>query len=121
MTQQQLNLLAVISIVVCWAAFAASWLAAENYNEGRAPAERTRSWFGTAVVPGAITIVVITVAVPRAAWHSLTFSVPAVRLLGLAILLGATAFTIWARLVLGVMWERRAHRQGAPRTADFFF
>ena len=30
------------------------------------------------------------------------------RLLGLVILLGATAFTIWARLVLGVMWS------GAP-------
>jgi cytochrome bd-type quinol oxidase subunit 2 len=102
-TQQQLNLLAVVSVVVCWAAFAATWLAAENYNQGRAPAERTRSWFGSAVLPGAIVIAVVTIAVPKADWHSLSFFAPAVRLLGLVILLGATAFTIWARLVLGVM------------------
>lgn len=108
MTPQQLNLLAVISVVVCWAAFAATWLAAENYNEGRAPAERTRSWFGTAVLPGAVVITVIILAVPKPAWRSLTFSDPAGRLLGLVILLAATAFTIWARLALGVMWS------GAP-------
>lgn len=108
MTQQQLNLLAIISVVVCWAAFAATWLAAENYNESRAPAERTRSWFGTAALPGAIAITAIILAVPKADWRSLTFSDPAARLLGLVILLAATAFTIWARLVLGVMWS------GAP-------
>lgn len=108
MTQQQLNLLAAISVIVCWTAFAATWLAAENYNESRAPAERTRSWFGTAVVPGAVVITVINLAVPKADWRSLTFSDPAGRLLGLVILLAATAFTIWARLVLGVMWS------GAP-------
>lgn len=50
----------------------------------------------------------IILAVPKADWRSLTFSDPAGRLLGLVILLGATAFTIWARLVLGVMWS------GAP-------
>jgi protein-S-isoprenylcysteine O-methyltransferase Ste14 len=107
-TQPQLNLLAAISVVLCWGAFAATWLAAEIYNQGRAPEERSRSWFGTAVLPGAIVIVAITVAVPRADWRSLTFFSPALRLLGLVILLGATAFTIWARLVLGVMWS------GAP-------
>lgn len=112
MTQHQLDVLAVISVVVCWAAFAATWLAAENYNQGRAPAERTRSWFGTAVVPGAIAITVIGIAVPKAAWRSLTFSSPAVRLPGLVLLLGATAFTIWARLVLGVMWS------GAPTVKE---
>ena len=60
MTQQQLNLLAVVSTVV------------------------------------------------RAGWRSLTFYTPSVRILGLVILLAATAFTIWARLALGIMWS------GAP-------
>ncbi len=36
MTTQQMNLLAVISIAVCWCAFVATWAAAANYNEGRA-------------------------------------------------------------------------------------
>jgi protein-S-isoprenylcysteine O-methyltransferase Ste14 len=92
MTTHQLNLLAGISIAVCWCAFVVTWLAAENYSEGRAPAERTRSRFGTAVTPGLIIVTVISVAVPKADW----------------ILLAATAFTIWARLVLGIMWS------GAP-------
>jgi protein-S-isoprenylcysteine O-methyltransferase Ste14 len=107
-TQHQLNLLALVSIVVCWCAFAATWLAAENHNVGRAPAERTRSWFGTAVTPALIIVVVVNLAVPKAQWRSLTFYAPPVRILGLVILLAATAFTIWARLVLGVMWS------GAP-------
>lgn len=105
MTTYQLNLLAVISISVCWCAVLATWAVAANYNEGRAPAERTRSWFGTAVVPGVIIVTVISLAVPKADWRSLTFYIPSVRILGLVILLAATAFVIWARLVLGVMWS----------------
>ena len=108
MTQQQLDLVAVVSILVCWCAFVATWLVAENYNVGRAPEVRTRSLFGTSVTPGVIIVTVISLAVPRSVWRSLTFYNPPVRLLGLVILLAATAFTIWARLVLGIMWS------GAP-------
>jgi protein-S-isoprenylcysteine O-methyltransferase Ste14 len=107
-TLHQLDLLAVISIVVCWCAFIATWLLAENHDAGRAPEERTRSWFGTAVTPALIIVVVVNLAVPKAEWRSLTFYAPAVRVLGLAVLLAATAFTIWARLALGTMWS------GAP-------
>lgn len=108
MTLHQLNLLALVSIAVCWCAFAATWLVAESHNLGRAPEERTRSWFGTAVTPALIIVVVVNLAVPGAEWRSLTFYAPLVRVLGLVILLAATAFTIWARLVLGTMWS------GAP-------
>lgn len=108
MTTHQLNLLAGISIAVCWCAFVVTWLTAENYSAGRAPAERTRSRFGTAVTPGLIIVAVISVAVPKADWQPLAVHVPAARILGLVILLAATAFTIWARLVLGIMWN------GAP-------
>jgi protein-S-isoprenylcysteine O-methyltransferase Ste14 len=112
MTTHQLNLIAVISAVVCWSAFVATWLAAENYNEGRAPAERTRSWFGTAVTPGVVIASMIAFAVPAAYWRSLTFYTPPARILGLVILLAATALTIWARLVLGLMWS------GAPAVKE---
>ena len=77
MTTHQLNLLAGISIAVCWCAFVATWLAAENYGEARVPAERTRSRFGTAVTPGLIIVTVISVAVPEADWHSLSVHAPA--------------------------------------------
>jgi protein-S-isoprenylcysteine O-methyltransferase Ste14 len=112
MTTQQLNLIAVVGAIVCWSAFVATWLAAENYNEGRAPAERTRSWFGTAVTPGIVIASLITLAVPAADWRSLTFYAPPVRILGLVLLLAATALTIWARLALGLMWS------GAPAVKE---
>jgi protein-S-isoprenylcysteine O-methyltransferase Ste14 len=110
--QQQLDLLAVISTAVCWCAFVVTWLAAENYNEGRAPAERKRSSFGTAVLPGVIIVTVVSYAVPRSDWRSVAFYDPAVRILGLVILLAGTAFTIWARLALGIMWS------GAPAVKE---
>jgi protein-S-isoprenylcysteine O-methyltransferase Ste14 len=43
--------------------------------------------------------------VPGADWRSLTFYAPPVRILGLVILLAATALTLWARLALGAMWS----------------
>ena len=107
MTPQQLNLLAVVSLAVCWGAFALTWLAGAIYNESRAPAtERTRTWFPRT---GWVIVGVAWVAVPRADWNSLALHPPAwIRILGLAILLAATAFTLWARLALGTMWS------GAP-------
>ena len=100
-----MNVLAAVSIAVCWLAFAAVWLITANYNEGRAPAQRRRSRYGTGVVPVVIISVVIRLAVPRADWQSVTFSTPWARFLGLAILLAATALTLWARFVLGLMWS----------------
>ncbi len=68
-----------------------------------------------------IIVAAISFAAPRADWRSLTFYIPAVRILGLVILLAGTAFTIWARLVLGVMWraaptvkDRHELRTGGP-------
>ena len=99
------NVLAAVSIAMCWFAFAAVWLITANYNESRAPAQRQRSWYGTGVVPVVIISTVIRLAVPRADWHSLTFDAPWARFLGLAILLAATALTLWARFALGLMWS----------------
>lgn len=99
------NVLAAVSIAVCWFVFAAVWLITANYNESRAPAQRQRSWYGTGVIPVVIISTLIRLAVPRADWHSLTFYAPWARFLGLAILLAATALTLWARFALGLMWS----------------
>ena len=104
MPTQQLNLLAVVGLVACWGAVVLAWLAGAIYYQSQAPAERTRSryaspsWISTLIVGTAY------IAVPRADWRPLTFYAPSVRILGLAILLAATALTVWARLALGAMW-----------------
>jgi protein-S-isoprenylcysteine O-methyltransferase Ste14 len=97
--------MAAVSIGVCWLAFAAVWLITASYNEGRAPADRRRSWYGTGVIPVVIISTVVRLAVPHADWRSVTFYAPWARFLGLAILLAATALTLWARFVLGLMWS----------------
>jgi protein-S-isoprenylcysteine O-methyltransferase Ste14 len=43
--------------------------------------------------------------VPGADWRSLRVHSPWLRALGLALLLASTAFTLWARAVLGTMWS----------------
>ena len=99
------NVMAAVSIAVCWLVFAAVWLITANYNETRAPAQRQRSWYGTGAIPVLIISFVIRLAVPRADWQAVTFSAPWARFLGLAILLAATALTLWARFTLGLMWS----------------
>jgi protein-S-isoprenylcysteine O-methyltransferase Ste14 len=113
--------MAAVSIGVCWVVFAAVWLITANYNESRAPAQRQRSWYGTGVIPVVIITFVVRLAVPRADWRSVIFYAPWARFLGLAILLAATALTLWARFVLGLMWSavpavREGHqlRTGGP-------
>jgi protein-S-isoprenylcysteine O-methyltransferase Ste14 len=99
------NVVAAVSIAVCWLVFVAVWLITANYNETRAPAQRQRSWYGTGVLPTVVIVSVIRLAVPHTDWRSVTFYAPWARFLGLAILLAATALTLWARFVLGRMWS----------------
>jgi hypothetical protein len=46
-TPQQLHLIAVVAIAVCWGAFGLTWLGGAIYYQLRAPAERSRSWLGS--------------------------------------------------------------------------
>jgi protein-S-isoprenylcysteine O-methyltransferase Ste14 len=47
-------------------------------------------------------------AVPNADWHSLDTGSSWVRAIGMALLVGSTVFTLWARLELGTMWSSSA-------------
>jgi hypothetical protein len=91
------NVMAAVSIAVCWLAFAVVWLITAISNQSRAPAQRQRSWYGTRVLPVVIISTVVRLAVPRAHWQSVTFYAPWARFLGLAILVAATVLTLWAR------------------------
>ena len=99
------NVMAAVSIAVCWFSFVAVWLITANYNESRAPAQRQRSWYGTGVLPVVVIVTVVRLAVPHADWLSVTFYAPWARFLGLAILVAATTLTLWARFELGLMWS----------------
>ena len=106
MTPRQLDLLAVVGCVTCWGAVVLAWLGGAIYYDTQDPGERTRvRWFGSGAATGAVIVAVISLAVPRAVWRSLTFDTPWLRILGLVVLLAGTVLTIWARLALGAMWS----------------
>jgi len=105
MTARQFDVLATVGIAVCWSAFALTWLGGAIYYQSRSPRERTRSWLGSTTAIGAVILLAVNLAVPRAGWQSLVFYATWARVLGLVVLLGGTVFTLWARLVLGAMWS----------------
>jgi isoprenylcysteine carboxyl methyltransferase (ICMT) family protein YpbQ len=60
---------------------------------------------GAVAVLVVIAVLVAIRLVPLADWRPLVVRAPWVRALGLAVLFGFTAFTLWARVALGTMWS----------------
>jgi protein-S-isoprenylcysteine O-methyltransferase Ste14 len=91
-------------IFLCWATFFIVWCVGAIYNAFKAPATHKRS--GGLFSWGLTTILVLGAVFlpPRSIWQFLTFDLFWLRLLGLILLLASTAFTLWARYVLGLMW-----------------
>lgn len=105
-------------LVGCWSLFAGVWLVGSLYNgwhSGKVQQRGAYSWF---VMFGAAAVLAY---LPPTIWRPLivcTWWLPTV---GAVVLIGATAFTIWARVVLGRMWSsmpvrRAGHelRTGGP-------
>ena len=82
------------------------WIAGAFYNASHGPRGERRdvsnAWAG--FLGFALTWVLFRI-VPNSDWQSLTTGALWVRLLGLAVLVAATAFTLWARAALGTMWS----------------
>ena len=105
MTQSALNLLAEVAIAICWAAFALTWLAGAFYNASHAPGQRTQTPFGSTLLWGFVAVWVIIRVLPDLHWQDVAVRAPWARILGLVILVGFTALTLWARVRLGTMWS----------------
>jgi protein-S-isoprenylcysteine O-methyltransferase Ste14 len=100
------NAVSGVSISACWLLIGLVWAAGAVYNARRAPAVRVRSAPGQALLFAVVLFVVL--QTPQAAWRWGTVDLPWLRALGLALLVLATAFTLWARVVLGTMWSSTA-------------
>ncbi len=109
-------MLAAIGIAVCVGAVVVVWMAGALYNAlhnlhstSHAPRERTRSQPGlTAGDGGLIGVAVVCgdlVIVGRSHFDDLAVGTLWVRVLGLAVLVASTLFTLWARFSLGTMWS----------------
>ena len=112
-------MLAAVGIGVCVGAVVVVWVAGALYNAlhalrnaSHAPRERTRNQ------PGSTALIVVAAAcaglviVGRSHFDGLAVGALWVRVLGLAVLVASTAFTLWARFSLGTMWSM------APQVKD---
>ncbi len=105
--------LSTVAIGVCWGLVALVWVIGAVYNALRAPAVRRRSTPTIGWLVGIVAAWVIFRGVPDADWRSLTVQSVSLRAVGVAILLPFTAFTLWARVVLGTMWTSYAAAKDA--------
>ena len=111
--------LAAVGIAVCVGVVVVVWVAGAVYNAFRsphsashAPRERTRSQ------PGSSALIVVAVVCAglaiagRSHFDSLAVGALWVRVLGLAVLVASTLFTLWARFSLGTMWSNAPKVKG---------
>ena len=109
-------MLAAVGIAVCVGVVVAVWVAGALYNALRtrhsaspAPRERTRSQPGmTAGDRGLIGVAVVCLGLAiagRSHFGDLAVGAVWVQVLGLAVLVASSVFTLWARFSLGTMWS----------------
>jgi protein-S-isoprenylcysteine O-methyltransferase Ste14 len=112
-------MLAAVGIAVCVGVVVVVWVAGAVYNAFRsphsashAPRERTRSQPGSsALIVVAVVCAGLTIA-GRSHFDSLAVGALWVRVLGLAVLVASTLFTLWARFSLGTMWSNAPKVKG---------
>jgi protein-S-isoprenylcysteine O-methyltransferase Ste14 len=100
-----MDLLVLAANVVCWGAIVAVWVVAAIREAGTRPAARARgsTSLGTSLL--AFVAVVAIVLVGRSILAPFTVDAAWVRVIGAGVLIGSTAFAIWARLALGSSWS----------------
>jgi protein-S-isoprenylcysteine O-methyltransferase Ste14 len=104
-----------IGIGVCWGSFAIVWVLGTLYNARHAPAVRRRTLGNVQWLVIAVTAWVGLRLIPGSDWNRVSVHAWWTRWPGLALLVAATAFTIWSRFSLGTMWSsdvvaREGHR-----------
>jgi protein-S-isoprenylcysteine O-methyltransferase Ste14 len=90
---------------ICWGLFAVVWIGGALYNVRRAPHARRRSFGSSLWSLVALAAWFVVRRVVGAESMSLHEEPEAVRLLGAVLLVVATGFSVWARMVLGTMWS----------------
>jgi protein-S-isoprenylcysteine O-methyltransferase Ste14 len=93
-----------VANTVCWGIVVLVWVAGAAYNAFRAPRGHARTEGRLAIV-AVVAVLVLVAWAGHGYWHDVDVRAPWLRLVGLAVLVASTAFTLWARLSLGTMWS----------------
>jgi protein-S-isoprenylcysteine O-methyltransferase Ste14 len=100
-----LHTLVDIVVWLCWGLVAVVWIVGALYNSRRAPRARRRAFGGSAWYLLAICAWLVVRRFLGVESVSFRAEPETLRLIGVALLVVATGFTLWARLVLGTMWS----------------
>ena len=105
----------------CWGLFGGVWIVGALYNWRHSPRTQIRAG------PGLLWLILVAAGwvafrlLPQSDTRSLVAHGNGLQVAGIVLLLGATAFTLWARVALGTMWSsaplvRQEHelRTGGP-------
>ncbi len=90
---------------LCWGLFCTVWLIGAIYNYFQAPTVQKRSGPLYPWIAGIVAFAIGRWLYRQPFWVLLTFDTLWIRVIGSICLLLATAFTVWARWVLGKMWS----------------
>ena len=105
MSESHWHALTAVASAICWGLIALVWLFGAAYNLEHAPRVRKRA---ARLFPWALVIVLVFLplhGIPHADWRPLSVRSFWLYAPGLALLLGSTGFTLWARAALGTMWS----------------
>lgn len=102
------RLLPALAVAICWVVLIGVWLVGAVYNARKGPSVRERQRLGPAWLVGIAIYAVLSWAIPKRVWTSLTVHSPWSVWAGVGLLVAATVFTLWARTALGVMWTSSA-------------
>ena len=108
MSASAVHRLSDIAVAVCWGLVALVWIAGAVYNVRRSPDVERRSRAGTPWILAAAVVWIVVRFTPTSDWDAITTHSSVVRLAGVVLLVGFTAFTLWARVALGTMWSSSA-------------
>jgi protein-S-isoprenylcysteine O-methyltransferase Ste14 len=92
-------------VVACWGTFAIVWIAGAIYNARRGPRVRERVRRDQFWIITIVAVWLLMSNVTGIDWHAVRVDSPWIQVPGIVLLVGATAFTIWARFALGTMWS----------------
>ncbi len=109
-----------IILVICWGGLGLFWAAGWFYNLWKAPVVQRRTTFLPLWI---LSIALVWLFLRHNTLAFMTLTMPWLQFVGAVLLIGATAFTLWARWVLGTMWAAVAeikeghqlHTQGPYR------
>ncbi len=93
-----------IILVICWGGLGLFWAAGWFYNLWKAPVVQRRTTFLPLWILSIALVWLATMFLRHNTLAFMTLTMPWLQFVGAVLLIGATAFTLWARWVLGTMW-----------------